>query len=167
MTLRILPLFFLFSLPLFFSCGGEDDTGTFFPDAPANPDQTKLLSLINAARASGYNCSGTKKPAVDDLVWNETLAQVAKAHSEDMSKNNFFSHNGSNGSFPEDRVADAGYVATVSPLENLLKGGATEEEAISAWLNSKEHCVNLLDGDVTEMGVGTSGPYWTLVLSAR
>ena len=145
------------------ACGNkDDDPGTVFQNAPANPDKAKLLQLVNQARSSATSC-GSVVPA---LTWNDTLAVVGKKHSEDMAANDKLNHNGSDGSFVDDRIEREGYIPAFY-AENLLKGGATEEEAIQAWLDSPAHCANIMDAKVTEMGVGTSGAYWTLVLASH
>ena len=143
---------------------GDDETGQTFPDAPANPDQAKLLQLINDARTAGHTCGSTNKPAVGTVTWNDTLAVVAKKHSQDMDNKNFFTHTGSDGSTVEERIIREGYLPDYY-VENLLKGGETEEVAIEAWLNSTDHCNNLMDAGVAEIGIGTAGPYWTLVMA--
>jgi uncharacterized protein YkwD len=49
----------------------------------------------------------------------------------------------------------------------LAVGVETEDEVIQMWLDSPGHCENIMNPDVLEMGVGTSGPYWTMVLAAK
>lgn len=43
---------------------------------------------------------------------DERLVRAARAHTDDMHDNDFLSHTGSNGSQPDERIADTGYVAT-------------------------------------------------------
>lgn len=150
---------------IFAACGKDDNTG-FFPDAPANPDKTKLVDLVNQFRSSGQNCGGSNQAASVPVTWNDTLAIVAQKHSEDMNKNNKLNHIGSNGSLVDERISAEGYVFSYY-AENLLKGGATEEEAMKAWKESPTHCKNLMDSRIKQIGVGTAGPYWTMVLASH
>lgn len=143
-----------------------DDTATFFPDAPANPDKFQLLKLLNEARTAGGSCGKTTFPPAVPLTWNDTLALVARKHSQDMHANNRLSHNGTNGSFVDDRITAEGYTWSFY-AENLLKGGSTVAEAVKIWLDSEGHCINIRNPDLKEVGVGTSGPYWTMVLASH
>lgn len=166
MKLKLLSILFLSGLILA-GCNKGDggDTG-FFPDAPANPDKVKLVNLVNDFRSKGQSCGGTSYAMTVPVSWNDTLALIAKKHSEDMNANNKLNHTGSDGSFVDDRISAAGYVYSFY-AENLLKGGATEEEAMKAWRESPAHCINLMDPKINEIGVGTSGPYWTMVLASH
>ena len=163
---RFLPSFLLFVGLLLAACGGKGDDGSFFPDAPANPDKVKLVELVNEFRSKGQSCGGSSFAATVPVSWNDTLALVAKKHSEDMNKNNKLNHTGSDGSFVDDRITAEGYFFSFY-AENLLKGGATEEEALKAWKESTAHCQNLMDPKINEIGVGTAGPYWTMVLASH
>jgi uncharacterized protein YkwD len=155
-----------FSLTFAACSGNEDDTMTFFENAPANPDKALLLKLVNDLRATGGQCGSAGFSAASALTWNDTLAIVARKHSQDMAANGKLSHTGTDGSFVDQRLAREGYVWTFY-AENLLKGGATEQDAIQIWMNSEGHCKNILNPNLKEMGVGTSGPFWTMVLASH
>ena len=129
-----------------------------FPLAPENPNKQELLDLVNKARTSGCY--------LDNLVWNNKLEQAAQNHSDDMNENDFFSHTGSNGSSFMDRIFATGYDCN-SCGENIAKGYATEKAVINAWLKSEGHCKNIMNANFTEMGVATSGSYWTQVLGGK
>lgn len=148
------------------ACGNKGGDDTFFPDAPANPDKVKLLELVNDFRSKGETCGGSGFSAAGAVTWNDTLALVAKKHSDDMFANNKLNHTGTDGSHVDDRITAAGYIWG-NYAENLLKGGASEEEAIKAWRESTAHCENLMDPKITEIGIATAGPYWTMVLASH
>jgi uncharacterized protein YkwD len=77
-----------------------------------------------------------------------------------MDRKNYFNHINKDGKSPGDTLFDAGYQwATYG--ENIAKGYSTEESAIQGWLNSPGHCRNIMNPSFKEMGIGTSGPYWT------
>ncbi|MBL7110644.1 MAG: hypothetical protein ISS19_01735 [Bacteroidales bacterium] len=42
---------------------------------------------------------------------------------------------------------------------------STEKAVIEAWLDSPGHCKNIMNDKVTELGVATSGAYWTQVFA--
>lgn len=140
----------------------EKDNDTFFQTAPVTVDKIKMLQLVNEVRSSAAFCGSPAPP----LVWNDTLALVAKRHSEDMNANRKLSHSSADGSLVDARLTKAGYLWS-DYAENLLKGGATEEEAVQAWLKSTAHCSNIMRPTVKEIGVGTSGVYWTMVLASH
>ncbi|BDS11957.1 CAP domain-containing protein [Aureispira anguillae] len=129
-----------------------------------NFDKEKILELINEVRATGCNCGTTVKPAVRAVTWDDLLEEAATKHSEDMAENNFMSHTGSNGSSISDRVLAVGHTAS-SVAENVARGFTSEEAVFNGWMASTGHCNNIMNGNMTAIGLGRSGNYWTLVLT--
>jgi uncharacterized protein YkwD len=135
--------------------------------APALPAYaSQVIDLINKARVAG-GC-----PA---LVPNETLGQIAQAHSQDMAGHDFFSHTGSDGRTTFQRMSDAGYDYTAA-AENVAAGAATPAEVVALWLKSASHRANILNCALLETGVGyvadpgdrlNYGSYWTQDFGAR
>ena len=160
---KFIHLTFLLSIAIT-SCS-SNDTPTFTPNlgnAPTTPNLIDLTNLINDLRENGQKCSGTQYEAVPELMFNETLNQVATSHAEYMNSIDELTHSGENDSTIGDRATAAGYdYTTIS--ENLAKGYADENSVIDAWKNSAGHCENIMNPDVREMGVGTSGAYWVMV----
>lgn len=136
------------------------------PDFAYNVKAGTLLDLVNEVRTKGCNCSGTNMPAVPALTWNDQLGQAAFGHSEDMKENNFFDHDGSDGSKVSTRVSAVGYTWTAVG-ENIASGQITEQEVMTSWLLSELHCKNIMSALFKEMGVGRSGNYWTQVLGSK
>ena len=130
---------------------------------------TRLLTLVNKARSEPRRCGGQAFGAAPPLKWNETLMRVARAHSEDMARQNYFSHDGRDGSEPAGRVARAGYKYRAMG-ENIAAGQTTAEGAVAGWVRSPPHCANLMNRVFTDMGVAFAtnaksdmGVYWTQV----
>lgn len=163
---QLLIVFSAFALGLYACTGSDDDFPVIFENAPVNPDKAMLLQLVNQARAEGRNCGGNNLSDAPPLTWNDTLALVARKHSQDMAANDRLSHIGSDGSFVDERLTREGYTWTFY-AENLLKGVSTEKAAIETWLESQAHCENIMNPKLRQFGVGTSGPYWTMVLAGR
>lgn len=118
----------------------------------------EVFELTNAAR---------EKYGLPLLKWNDALTEVAMAHSQDMATRNYFDHYTPEGLSPGDRLRKAG-ISYSAVCENIAAGQATPEEAVAGWLNSPGHRANILDPDITEMGVGYAsggyyGDYWTQV----
>lgn len=160
-------LFLLSLTTLVVACGGEDvDTpapvNPNFADAPAEPNQTVLASLINGLRDDGQKCGETEYETVPALTFNTTLNEIAKSHAIYMDSINELTHNGENNAGIGARALAGGYNYTVI-AENLARGFADEASVVDGWKNSGSHCINIMNPDVREMGVGTSGAYWVMV----
>jgi uncharacterized protein YkwD len=159
-------ILFLYSLTaISIACGGEDSDTPFNPnfgDAPTNPDETVLTNLINELRANGQKCNETQYEAVPALTFSTTLNEIAKSHANYMDSIDELTHTGENNAEIGERALAGGYNYTVI-AENLARGYADEESVVAAWKDSGSHCVNMMNPDVREMGVGTSGAYWVMV----
>jgi uncharacterized protein YkwD len=103
------------------------------------------------------------------------LEQIAQAHSQDMARSDFFSHTGSDGRSPFQRMNDAGYHYRLA-AENIAAGVESPEEAVRLWMNSSGHRANILNCDLRETGIGyvkdsgdplNYGVYWTQVFGTR
>lgn len=118
------------------------------------------------------------------LIWDSELADIARAHSEDMSTRNYFSHYSPEGLGPTDRAKDYGYNCYKSfgsyyydgIAENIFQGWlyssityyngiptydwqSQSEIAVSAvesWMNSAGHRENILNTEYSNIGVGVA-----------
>jgi uncharacterized protein YkwD len=140
----------------------------FFAPSAANAGSidTELLQRINLARAKSRRCGSKLFPAAPPLQPNTMLRTAAEIHARDMLDNNYFAHEGHDGSNPAQRVAAAGYAYRIVG-ENIASGPPTAAEAVDGWLQSPDHCENLMDTRFTDSGVAFaashSGPpriYW-------
>ena len=145
--------------------GCDKDSG-YENEPPKEPNQKKLLELVNNYRQKGCNCGSEYFPSAEPIVWNDLLESAAKIHSDDMNKNNFFSHTGSDGNNAGYRISNVGYNWSTCG-ENIAKGYKTEDDVIIGWINSEGHCKNIMNPDFKEMGVATSGEYWTQVFGKK
>lgn len=147
---------------ILFSGFGYNDKG--YAKAPVQVNRTELLRLVNQARKSGYTCNDVYYPPVKEVIWNNQLEAAAKNHCLDMYKHDFFAHQSSNGGTIVGRLKQVQY-AWLTFGENLALGYKTEEEAVSSWLKSPDHCEIIMCAEFTEMGVATSDIYWTQVFA--
>ncbi|WP_235880127.1 CAP domain-containing protein [Polyangium aurulentum] len=136
-------------------------------DSTATTWENKVLELVNQRRAAGATCGGVAKPKVAALTFDERLRCAARKHSKDMGDKNFFSHTGSNGSSPWQRINNAGYSYTAA-AENIAAGQNTPESVVDGWMKSTGHCNNIMAGNLKHLGVGyyykstaTYKHYWT------
>ncbi|WP_293449705.1 CAP domain-containing protein, partial [Planktotalea sp.] len=88
----------------------------------------------------------------------------------DMLAQNYFSHDGKDGSTIGSCATAAGYNWT-SIGENIAQGQANENLAMNGWVSSPGHQRNNVDPDFKEFGLGRTGSgantRWTLVLGAQ
>ena len=127
----------------------------------------RVLELTNEHRANN---------GLDPLTLNQELNASAYGHSRDMAQQDFFSHTGSNGSNFSQRNQEVGY-DTNAEAENIAAGDTTPESVVQSWIDSPGHNANMLNPDMTELGVGyfhlendtgfeNFNHYWTQVFGA-
>ncbi|MBI2101317.1 hypothetical protein HYT53_01790 [Candidatus Woesearchaeota archaeon] len=146
----------------------------------SNPDieyiEEKVHELINLQRQT----NGLSK-----LSYDTKLVQIARAHSQDMATNDFFSHDNLRGEDPTDRASKVGYNCrkdygsyyTNGIAENIHQGwtyGTTwytngvesskewlmpdeiSESAVTGWMNSPGHRKNILTNTYDKEGIGVA-----------
>ena len=114
------------------------------PDIGENDYEKQVLTLVNQERA---------KQGLQPLSWNAKLAAVARAHSADMSARNYMSHTNPDGLSPFDRIKNSG-ISYTRAAENIAAGQRTPEAVMESWMNSDGHRQNILNPNLTELGVG-------------
>lgn len=122
------------------------------PEQDAAAVSRRVLELTNQARAEGRTCGGRHFPPAPPLSLAPALSRAARAHSRDMAMHEFFSHTGSDGSSPGERVLRAGYRWS-EVGENIASGVGTPREAVAGWLASPHHCANIMTAGFRQMGV--------------
>jgi uncharacterized protein YkwD len=114
----------------------------------------EVLELVNVERRGA---------GLADLAWDESAAEVAFGHAQDMAAEQYFEHQSPDGSTPGDRLADAGLGGTYWG-ENIAMGQPDPEAVVADWMSSEGHRENILDPQFARLGVGVrfagDGPYW-------
>lgn len=147
--------------------GSGDDSGSSSPTSvpasttapPTTPApsgdgadfEQQVIDLTNAER---------QKAGCPALANNSKLGAAALGHSTDMATKGYFSHTGANGSSMRDRVEAQGY-SWRSLAENIAAGYRTAQAVVTGWMNSSGHRANILNCDLTEIGVGFHDYHWT------
>lgn len=128
--------------------------------------QTRMLALVNDARAQPRACGTAPHAAAPPVRWSPVLELAASAHAADMAAQDYFSHDAKDGSTPAQRVTRAGYRYRMTG-ENIAGGQLTPEDAVAGWLKSPGHCANLMNPAYQEMAVAYAvnararlGVYW-------
>jgi uncharacterized protein YkwD len=135
-------------------------TATSYPDCDPSGNssfESALLTLINDQRDS---------EGLPPLDQDSRLRDAARAHSTDMACNGIFSHNGSDGSTPGQRVTAQGYEWSLV-AENIFGAGDISDTApqlaFDWWMASPSQRDNLLSDTFIEIGIGyiyePSSPY--------
>lgn len=93
------------------------------------------------------------KAGLAPLTYNPQLEYSAENHSTNMALQDFFSHTGIDGSTMAQRIGAAGYQFS-NAAENIAAGYTTPEQVVGGWMNSPGHRANILNPNLTEIGVG-------------
>lgn len=143
-------LLYVAALATVSGCGGGSSSGGVGTDAVV-----EFASIANDYRES-VGCP--------HLVWDDRLADVAKAHSEDMRQRRYVSHVTPDGVGFEQRLQVAGYSAGA---ENIAAGHGLARGALNAWVQNPTHRANLDNCSFSFHGAGVSnlGGLWTHILA--
>ncbi len=117
--------------------------------------ESRIFRLTNEAR---------RKNGLGILDRDDSLREVARAHSDDMLKRDFFSHVNPDGLSPAKRLAPV-YSSTVVRTGENIWGGSGHDYSdpqlmarviVDGWLSSPGHRKNIMNPDYTHLGVGVS-----------
>jgi len=136
---------------------------------------SRVLELVNAARARGASCGRKPFAPVAPVRLSTALAVAARGHALDMAEHEYFEHHDLSGHSPADRVRALGYHEKLVG-ENIAYGPRSPEEVVRGWLDSPDHCENIMDPRFAEMGIAYAlgpapapasgrGLYWVQVLA--
>lgn len=172
------PLRQLAIFPLALFCLLAFSAGSAFADARTDctaVDAEASAANLAEARAAITCLTNRERVArgMSALKTNRVLTNVAQSHSQDMARNNYFAHVDLSGGQPWDRARKAGY-NTGFVGENISAGYAAPFDAMTGWMKSSGHCLNVLKSTYTDIGIGIAtnansdyGIYWTMVLGGN
>ncbi|MGW2916530.1 CAP domain-containing protein [Streptomyces angustmyceticus] len=117
--------------------------------------EAEINRLVNNARKQ-HGCA--------PLHRDPRLDKAARLHSQDMATHSHYSHTGTNGSGPKERMEAQGY--DDASAENIDAWPTTPQGAFDAWMHSPGHRANILSchSKATGIGVALGGKhraYWT------
>lgn len=133
--------------------------------SPANSAtwQEQMLTSLNAIRAD----KGLKP-----LIMCKSLTQAAQNYAKTMATQDFFSHEGKDGSTMGQRIQRAGYKWRDSRVasgiaENIAAGQGSVKAVMKDWKNSTGHYENMTNSKLRHVGFGmaanqksTHKKYW-------
>ncbi|MFM7425500.1 MAG: CAP domain-containing protein [Elainella sp.] len=104
----------------------------------------QIVQLTNAFR---------QQNGLAPLTVDSRLSSAAQLHAQNMALQDFVSHTGADGSGIGDRISATGYRWSLA-AENIAAGYQTAAAAVQGWIDSPGHRANLLDPQLTQIGVG-------------
>jgi uncharacterized protein YkwD len=128
---------------------GSDDTRSSSSSAAGNLER-KVFDMLNTVR---------RGQGLPELEWNDDVAAVARIHSQNMAKDKFFSHRGSDGSMVDDRADRVGLGSWRTIGENIAYMRGYDDPAalaVQKWMESTAHRKNLLGPNWKESAVGVA-----------
>jgi uncharacterized protein YkwD len=111
-------------------------------------DEQEIFDLINDER---------NKKGLGELNWDASLSRLARAYSQKMARENFFSHYDRSGEAVDGRAKTMRIKDWSKIGENLFfcQGyGNPSELAVRGWMKSPTHRQNILDANYTDSGIG-------------
>ncbi len=141
------------------SCGGSGG------GSPTDPGGNPSLTAVEYQSFDLINQDRTDNGVSPQLTFDPQLADIARAYSEQMRDQGFFSHIDPQGHDVAYRLATGGVVYTVA-AENLAEVTHTNDPALFAnqrFLNSQPHRGNILNPRMRRAGVGVAydgTTYW-------
>jgi uncharacterized protein YkwD len=109
------------------------------------------------------------KAGIPTLRSSSRLMEAAQLHADQMARLGRFDHvlPGAQYPRPEDRLAAVDY-EWMGYGENIAMGQSTPAAALDSWMRSSGHRANILNTNLTEIGIGlardsSNRPYWVQV----
>jgi uncharacterized protein YkwD len=181
MAHRVLGYAGVAALVLLVSCAGtRPERATTVPAQIGKPHlavselEKRIHNLINEER---------RKHGLSALAWNETLSRIARKHSSDMAKRNYFSHYSPEGHDFLYRYKQEGYSCSLAVDERIYLGAENifqnnlydrivyvndvphyewnsreklAETTVQGWMNSLGHRKNILAPHWKTEGIGVA-----------
>jgi uncharacterized protein YkwD len=128
-------------------------------------------SLTNASRTARVNATSDERRAFElsnaerrargesSLVWDAELTRMARLHSENMARQNFFDHTNPQGENMTMRARACGVCGWSAIAENIAYNSGYDDPAafaVERWLASPKHRANMLRDGFTHSGVGVA-----------
>ncbi len=142
-----------------------------------------VVELVNRARSNpaaeaarygielddGFQPGAISPAARQPLAPHQALVNAARAHSQEMLSNNYFSHTNLSGQSPTAKAKAAGFPKCRCVSENIAWGGSSQSIDLDAhvYLRHKQlfrspgHRNNMLAPHFREIGVGFRGGVFT------
>ncbi|MCS1351517.1 CAP domain-containing protein [Mechercharimyces sp. CAU 1602] len=126
------------------------------------PIEQEVIQLVNKERT---------QRGLQPLQGDSKLSKVARTKSADMRDKEYFSHDSPTYGSPFDMMTQFG-VSYSKAAENIAAGQQSAQSVMKSWMNSDGHRKNILDPNLTTIGVGyveggSWGTMWTQMFITR
>lgn len=118
-------------------------------------DSDWMVSTILPAVIVNLTNEERSDDSLEVLTRSDVLDAAAKLKAEDMAKNEYFAHYSPTGVSPWYWFDQVSY-NFVHAGENLAVHFADSGDVVDAWMESPTHRANIMNGNFTEIGVGTA-----------
>lgn len=106
--------------------------------------EMEVVRLVNIER---------QKEGLKPFTASSELSNVARKKSEDMARNNYFSHTSPTYGSPFDMMKSFGIKYNTAG-ENIAKGQLSAQSVVTGWMNSSGHRANIMNPSFNTIGVG-------------
>ncbi|MFC6767251.1 CAP domain-containing protein [Natrinema soli] len=164
---------------------GERNPNVTDPDDPGNSSYETDVEVVSSATVEDFvHAEVNERRAehgLEPIVWDGTIASVARAHTEDMADRDYFAHRNPDGEGPYDRFQDVdnycpGYGENIAKTwldrpvgrpdgDGIVRHRTAEGLAtglVNQWMNSTPHRQAILEeGDTPSWDRAGVGVYIT------
>ena len=130
------------------------------PVSPSATSTAPTLAEASAVERRAFEQTNEVriKNGLPALEWDGDVCRMARTHSENMSRLNFFSHVTPDGLRLRDRARAAGILTYTVLGENIAYNQGYEDPgafAVERWMASPKHRANILSAEFRAMAIGT------------
>lgn len=143
----VAPLCFLFFVSFAHSQERQQERLTLLPSLLSLHPSTEEKLLLDAANRE------RSAAGLHPLKWDNALAESARQHAQVMVSQNLLLHQCLDEAPLDQRVAKAG--AKFSMIAENIAVGPNAETIHDGWMHSPGHRKNILNADLTVVGIGT------------
>ena len=138
----------------------KEDTPSKNEQSEANStgDVYEAIDLINAERVK----AGLSELEVDERLMNAAQTRAEECDSVGSLYVDGKAHTRPDGSEWKTVFAEYG-VESTKRAENCGQGKTTAKDQVESWMDSSGHKANILNADVTHIGVGYSDGFWVML----
>jgi uncharacterized protein YkwD len=127
---------------------------------PVTPAASPTLDEANAIERRAFEQTNEVrvKNGLPALTWDADVCRMARIHSENMSRENYFSHTTPDGQRLRDRIRVVGIVQFRVLAENIAYNQGYEDPgafAVERWMLSPKHRANILSPEFQAMAIGS------------
>ncbi len=134
-----------------------------FSCSASNLEQDMLYEH-NRSRKITQQCGSKKLRPAKSLKLDCGLHKVATRHAKHLKKKSSLSHIGARNAALSKRVSrHSRKWKTLG--ENIARGDGDTTAIHQAWMNSSQHCKNVMNSKFNSVGIAKSGPIWVVVFA--